>query len=105
MSFYGSVYYQLIDTFYKIIVKNSGNKNYTFNDNLINPSETPTKDIIESPAVGRKGVFSLDSGNYWINFSKNDEANESAPYTIWHSAPHNDEETRHPISSWRLETD
>lgn len=105
MSFYGSVYYQLIDTFYKIIVKNSGDKNYTFNENLINPSETPVGDIIESPAVGRKGVFSLDSGNYWINFSKNDEADESAPYKIWHSQPHNDEETRLPISGWRIETD
>lgn len=95
MSFYGSVYYQLIDTFYKIIVKNSGDKNFKFNTELFNTSETPPGEIVESPAVGRKGVFSLDSGNYWINFSKvdADEADESAPYRIWHS-PANPEPTK-----------
>lgn len=92
MSFYGSVYYQLIDTFYKIIVKNSGDKTFDFNPNIFNNSDTPADQIVESPAVGRKGVFSLDSGNYWINFSKTD-ADESAPYKIWHS-PANPEPSR-----------
>lgn len=106
MSFYGSVYYQLIDTFYKIIVKNGGDKTYTFNDSpAFNPSGTAEKDLVESPAIGRKGVFSLDSGNYWINFSRVNDINEVAPYKIWHSEPHNDPETRKRVSSWDIETD
>lgn len=110
MSFYGSVYYQLVDTFYKIIVKNNGDKTYAFNDDLINPSGTAEQDIITSPAVGRKGVFSLDSGNYWINFSKipkeNDEdVTDAAPYRIWHSPAHDDPETSKRISSWDIESD
>ena len=89
MSFYGSVYYQLIDTFYKMIVKNSGDNTYSFNDSLVNDSNKIETGVLdESPAVGRKGVFSLDSGNYWINFSKdtvyedkdNDGEAIAAPY-------------------------
>ena len=30
MSFYGSVYYQLVDTFYKVVAKNTGKDNLTF---------------------------------------------------------------------------
>lgn len=105
MSFYGSVYYQLIDTFYKIIVKNSGDKTYTFNDVPFNPSGTPENEIIESPAVGRKGVFSLTNGNYWINFSKSDDVDEAAPYKIWHNPAHDDPETSKRISSWDIESD
>lgn len=107
MSFYGSVYYQLIDTFYKIVIKNGGDSTFTFNptDNQINPSDTELKDIIESAAIGRKGVFSLDSGNYWINFSRADDVDEIAPYKIWHSEPHNDEETRKRVSGWDIETE
>ena len=113
MSFYGSVYYQLIDTFYKMIVKNSGDK--TFDEfqgnNIIYPSGTPDNEIIGSPAIGRKGIFSLDSGNYWINFSKEEVYNEkdnedekiAAPYKIWHSEPHNDEKTRVRVSGWDVE--
>jgi hypothetical protein len=91
MSFYGSVYYQLIDTYYKIIVKNSGNETFTFNKAVFNPSGTPDEDLIESPAVGRKGIFTLDSGNYWINFSELKDTEASAPYAIWHSEPHKSE--------------
>lgn len=105
MSFYGSVYYQLIDTFYKIIVKNSGDKTYTFNDVPFNPSGTPENEIIESPAVGRKGVFSLNNGNYWINFSKSEDVDEAAPYKIWHSPAHDDPETSKRISAWDIESD
>ena len=111
MSFYGSVYYQLIDTFYKIVVKNGGDKTYNFigdpnvKDETINPSGTAEEKLIESPAIGRKGVFSLDSGNYWINFSRVNDINEVAPYKIWHSKPHNDPETRKRVSSWDIETD
>lgn len=102
MSFYGSVYYQLIDTFYKIIVKNSGDKNYTFIEADFNTSGTPEENIVESPAIGRKGIFSLDSGNYWINFSKVDSVDEAAPYKIWHNSPHDDPTTMQRVSSWDI---
>ena len=105
MSFYGSVYYQLIDTFYKIIIKNSGDKTYSFNDVPFNPSGTPENEIIESPAVGRKGVFSLNNGNYWINFSKSEDVDEAAPYKIWHSPAHDDPKTSKRISAWDIESD
>jgi hypothetical protein len=105
MSFYGSVYYQLIDTFYKVIVKNNGDKNYDFNKKLVNPSGTLADDVVESPATGRKGIFSLDSGNYWINFSKNEnDTKEAAPYKIWHSPAHNDSKTMKRVSSWDIKT-
>ena len=85
MSFYGSVYYQLVDTFYKVVIQNKGDKTFTFNKNLINPSGTASDKIEESQAIGRKGVISLDSGNYWISFSKPSDAEGMAPYAIWHS--------------------
>jgi hypothetical protein len=100
MSFYGSVYYQLIDTFYKVAIRNKGYKNYGF---------LSTEDLFEeneSPAIGRKGIFSLDSGNYWINFSKNENnTKEAAPYKIWHSPAHNDSKTMKRVSSWDIVTD
>lgn len=105
MSFYGSVYYQLIDTFYKIIVKNSGSKTYNFNTALLNPEGTAPEDIVESPAIGRKGVFSLDSGNYWINFSKNNNTLEAAPYKIWHSPANTNPTSILPVGGLKIETD
>ena len=103
MSFYGSVYYQLIDTFYKIIVKNSGDTNYEFNNDLINPSGTEDKDIIESPAVGRKGEILLDSGNYWINFSKSADVENIAPYKIWHSPANPNPTKDSPVGGLHVE--
>lgn len=100
MSFYGSIYYQLVDAIYKIIVKNKGQNNITF----------PAEDIIADEEVyrapGRQGIFSLDAGNRWILFTKDNfkmddkgeyvldengekipvEDNEN-PFTIWHNAP------------------
>lgn len=100
MSFYGSIYYQLVDAIYKIIVKNKGQNNITF----------PAEDIIADEEVyrapGRQGIFSLDAGNRWLLFTKDNfkmddkgeyvldsngekilvEDNEN-PFTIWHNAP------------------
>lgn len=103
MSFYGSVYYQLIDTFYKVVIQNKGDKTFTFNPNPINPSNTPSEEIIQSEAIGRKGVISLDSGNYWINFGKSGEATGMAPYTIWHSPANPD--GKNPIIGMKYRTD
>ena len=99
MSFYGNVYYQLVDTFYKIIVRNKGDQIFGFNKNLVNPSSTPEEAIVESKASGRKGVFSLDSGNYWINFSKNESDDIVAPYSVWHSEPHKADDNKR-TSGW-----
>lgn len=79
MSFYGSVYYQLIDTFHKLVVKNRGRENKTF--------ITPNNDTFESQAIGRKGVIALDSGNRWINFANVEAESDSASYEIWHGVP------------------
>lgn len=100
MSFYGSIYYQLVDAIYKIIVKNKGQNTITF----------PAEDIIADEEVyrapGRQGIFSLDAGNRWLLFTKDNfkmddkgeyvldsngekilvEDNEN-PFTIWHNAP------------------
>lgn len=78
MSFYGSVYYQLVDTFYKIVAKNNGRNNNNFLSKL--------EDEMPNQAVGRKGVIELDAGNRWINIS-DAKAQDSASYQIWHGAP------------------
>ena len=79
MSFYGSVYYQLVDTFYKVVAKNTGKDNLTF--------IVPNKEAeLPNQAVGRKGIIELDSGNRWINFS-DAGAEDSAAYKIWHGEP------------------
>ena len=49
MSFYGSVYYQLVDTYYKIVAKNSTARNF-------GPVEYPTEDL-ETQAIGRKAFL------------------------------------------------
>ena len=64
MSFYGSVYYQLIDAFYKVIIRNKGKDAINFIDG---------DEDREVSAQGRHGVFGFDSGNRWINFGYNEE--------------------------------
>ena len=87
MSFYGSVYYQLLDAFNKIVIQNNGsNKGSVFNTKL------DTVGTVE--AKGRKSTFSLDTGNRWVTFSAEpsaqsagDDENSSTVYKIWHSKP------------------
>lgn len=90
MSFYGSVYYQLIDTFHKIVLTNNGKdfKAFATNENM-------DKDLTQQ-AIGRKGVIALDTGNRWINFSQAEKDNPDDPdnkiiyYKIWHGEPDED---------------
>lgn len=90
MSFYGSVYYQLIDTFHKIVLTNNGKdfKAFATNENM-------DKDLTQQ-AIGRKGVITLDTGNRWINFSQAEKDNPNDPdnkiiyYKIWHGEPDKD---------------
>jgi hypothetical protein len=62
VSFYGSVYYQLIDAFYKVVMRNKGKDSALF-------LESDTLEDVETAAKGRKGVFGFDSGNKWINLN------------------------------------
>lgn len=73
MSFYGSVYYQLVDTFYKVLTKNAGLKSTAF------PEELTTNDQ-EFRAIGRKGILKLTTGNRWINFTQDENNN----FILWH---------------------
>ena len=79
MSFYGSVYYQLIDTFSKASMTNTGLNGITF-------ASSPSTTQLNIEAVGRKGVLDFRSGNKWINFSINSDANNNY-FTIWHGKP------------------
>lgn len=99
MSFYGSVYYQLIDTFYKVVLRNKGTNKKTF------LTEANIPDQYESQAVGRKGVFGFDSGNRWINLSaysenKPDSNEQYSIYEIYHGAP--DESASHPSDGFKV---
>lgn len=83
MSFYGSVYYQLIDAFYKVIIRNKGKDAINFIDG---------DEDREVSAQGRHGVFGFDSGNRWINFGYNEELKPDSKetyniYQIYHGRP------------------
>ena len=99
MSFYGSVYYQLIDTFYKVVLRNKGlDKTSFLTDNNI-------PNYYESQAVGRKGVFGFDSGNRWINLSaysenKADSNEQYSIYEIYHGKP--DENAKNENNGFKL---
>lgn len=85
MSFYGSIYYQLIDTFYKIVLRNNGRNSTKFCSNV-------TDEVFESRAAGRRGVFGFDTGNRWINLNEktyvNSDDNENySIYEIYHGKP------------------
>lgn len=79
MSFYGTTYYQLIDTFYKILVNNAGKTGVTFPS----PADISTNNV-ELAAKGRKGILTTGTGNRWIQLTT-DSDNDS--YTIWHGWP------------------
>lgn len=73
MGFYGSVYYQLIDTFYRMVVKNEGKTAIKF------PDSVSTDELIVA-ADGRKGVIDLNTGNRWLAFTK-----DGTKFKLWHS--------------------
>lgn len=77
MSFYGSVYYQLVDTFYKVITKNANLTGATFPEDLNSDDQT-------IQALGRKGVLKIANGNKWINFTYNEDDNS---FMVWHGKP------------------
>lgn len=98
MSFYGSIYYQLVDAFHRMLVRNAGLEKVTFPEEE-NVPIGETEIIYRAP--GRQGTVNLQTGNRWITFTKegykkadetgNDKVagviDSEKPYTIWHSAP------------------
>lgn len=74
MSFYGSTYFQLIDTFYKILVKNKGG---------VTVDSAPSITEWASQASGRKGILEFGTGNRWV-YATQDENNPNA-YVFWHA--------------------
>ena len=57
MSFYGSIYYQLIDAFNNISARNRGASTTT--------KPTTGEDVVIK-AVGRENSLDLETGNAWI---------------------------------------
>ena len=80
MGFYGSVYYQLIDTFYKFIAENDG-----YLKTVRDFPTTPNSDIIFE-ANGRKSVIDLNTGNRWLSFTKGTGEDKDKVF-LWHNAP------------------
>ena len=76
MSFYGSIYYQLVDAFNRIWITNKGKEEVAF------PEEEKIEEKFEYHSPGRQGVIGLNSGNRWISFTG--EADNT--FTIWHNS-------------------
>ena len=82
MSFYGNVYYQFIDTFYKLIIYNHKDNNKLFSF----PNANEVKEKTEIQAIGREGTIDLNAGNKWIQFTTDPETNI---VSLWHAKPEN----------------
>lgn len=99
MSFYGSIYYQLVDALHRIKVRNAGLEETKFPiEEKIPVAETEI--IYRAP--GRQGTFNLDTGNRWLTFTKegykkkdeetgedqdNGITDSDKPYILWHNSP------------------
>ena len=79
MSFYGSVYYQLVDAFNRIVFNNKGSKKTTFPVNPISQETTES-------AQGRASKIKIGTGNRWLSLTQDAEGD----YSFWHTAPNND---------------
>ena len=77
MSFYGTVYYQLIDTFNKVAMRNSSIEEKSFPSNIVTSDQ-------QINAIGRDAKLSIEGGNRWINFTK-DTTNNC--FKVWHAIP------------------
>ena len=93
MSFYGSVYYQLVDTFYKIAAKN-------LNTTTFGADEAGQLNDVQ--AIGRKGVFNFTSGNRWLGFSETDNHDG---YAIWHNPPDYEPDRCMPLYGFEAQDD
>lgn len=76
MSFYGSIYYELIDAFYKILVHNTG-----YGDGVSFPKPENIKNEQALVAIGRQGVIDMDTGNDWIQITTDPSKTK---YILWH---------------------
>lgn len=78
MSFYGTLYSEVIDAIYRILVSNKGKDKKNFPANTDLASNTPLT------AIGRQGVLDMDSGNRWIQLTADSDETKCS---IWHAAP------------------
>lgn len=77
MGFYGSVYHQVINNFYKAIINNNGQDKKNMIDDEFDSN-------VEIAANGRMGTLNFDTGNKWINLHK---TNEEDIIEIYHGKP------------------
>lgn len=95
MSFYGSIYYQLVDAFNRLWFSNQGREILIFPEaeDLTNPTpaEGVPEDTFEYHSPGRQGVIDLKTGNRWLGFTQNKNDNS---FKLWHREP--DEENAVP---------
>lgn len=88
MSFYGSIYYQLVDAFNRLWFSNQGKDTIIFPEaeDLVNqnPPEGVPEETFEYHSPGRQGVIDLKSGNRWIAFTQNSTDNS---FKLWHREP------------------
>ena len=88
MSFYGSIYYQLVDAFNRLWFSNQGREVLIFPEaeDLTNPTpaEGVPEDTFEYHSPGRQGVIDLKTGNRWLGFTQNKNDNS---FKLWHREP------------------
>lgn len=85
MSFYGSIYYQLVDAFNRLWFRNQGKDGVTFPklEDLVNqnPPEGVPADTFEYHSPGRQGVIHMKTGNRWITFTQDPDDHS---FKLWH---------------------
>lgn len=94
MSFYGSIYYELIDAFYKILVHNAG-----YGDGTSFPKPENIKNEQALVAIGRQGVIDMDTGNDWIQITTDPSKTK---YILWHGKA-NPNTTKNLVSFSKIE--
>lgn len=94
MSFYGSIYYELIDAFYKILVHNAG-----YGDGVSFPKPENIKNEQALVAIGRQGVIDMDTGNDWIQITTDPSKTK---YILWHGKA-NSNTTKDLVSFSKIE--
>lgn len=87
MSFYGTVYHQVVDAFHKFFILNKGKDSVDFLSNDELKKEDGIENIAE--ASGINSSLSFSSGNNWIRLDVNrDEDKKVTNIDIYHNQPH-----------------
>lgn len=78
MSFYGTLYSEVINAIYRVLVSNKGKDTKNF------PAKTDLASNTPLTAIGRQGILDIDSGNRWIQLTADSDKTKC---NIWHAAP------------------